>query len=274
MKTVEINNKHYINAKVLILSADKIGLKGDLVLNNYVSNPHKLFYASVNCEAIYQQHLYVISNEEIKKSDWCLLDNNVGESVGFEIKKCLEADIINGEYTFKENNGDLFTTGRCDKIIATTNSSLKVNKTNTGVFKDLQYELPQLSKKFIESYIELYNNGNIIEDVLVELEQYYFDIKLKLKNNIIIIKDSLGEEVGEIEELKNNSFDLIKSKEMIDNILFNCPPLSVIFVCKICKEKKSTKVPAYNGTYAFPICSECLSTLRHFVSKSNKPNHE
>lgn len=192
MITQEINNKHYRDAKVVMLSTNKLGVDGDLVLNNNVSNPHKLFYCRVNCNVSYQQHLYITSNEEIKEGDWCLLDNNVGESVGFEVKKCLEADIINGEYTFKENNGNLFTTGRCDKIIATTDSSLG---------------LPQLSKEFIQSYIESYNNGNVIEDVLVEVEfinhvkelkkrPYYpflnedYRYNLKLKDNTIIIKNN------------------------------------------------------------------------------------
>lgn len=62
--------------------------------------------------------LLVDETAEIKQKTICLLDNNVGMSIGYEIKECLETDVYNGEYTFKENDGSLFTTGRCEKIIA------------------------------------------------------------------------------------------------------------------------------------------------------------
>lgn len=105
------------------------------------------------------QHLYFLSDEEIKEGDWCLLDKNVGLSTGYEVKQCLEVDSINGEHTFAEDDGSLFTTGRCSKIVATTDEGLGYGD-NVGAF----YQLPRPSNEFIKKYCEL---GGI-DKVLVE----------------------------------------------------------------------------------------------------------
>ena len=69
------------------------------------------------------QHIYITNSEEIKEGDWCLLDNNVGMSTGFQVLKCLKANVEDGEYDFEDETG-LFYTGRCKKIILTTDQSL------------------------------------------------------------------------------------------------------------------------------------------------------
>ena len=68
-------------------------------------------------------NIYITSDEEIKEGDWCLLDHNVGQSTGYSVLKCLQADIENGEYLF-QGDGHKFTTGRCKKIILTTDDQL------------------------------------------------------------------------------------------------------------------------------------------------------
>jgi hypothetical protein len=65
------------------------------------------------------QHIYITNEEEINEGDWCLLDQNVGTSVGYEILKCEESDTENGWYVFGE-----MKTGRCKKIILTTDLDL------------------------------------------------------------------------------------------------------------------------------------------------------
>jgi hypothetical protein len=70
------------------------------------------------------QHIYITNTEEIKEGDWCLIDHNVGQLTGYSILKCLKADVQNGEYLFQDKDGDKFTTGRCDKIILTTDQDL------------------------------------------------------------------------------------------------------------------------------------------------------
>jgi hypothetical protein len=69
------------------------------------------------------QHIYITS-DEIKARDWCLLDHNVGQSTGYSVLKCLKADVENGEYLFQDKDGDKFITGRCEKIILTTDQDL------------------------------------------------------------------------------------------------------------------------------------------------------
>ena len=74
-----------------------------------------------------------------------------------------------------------------EKIIATTDISLVK-----------EYNLPEPSQSFIQKYIEEYNRGNIITDVLVEYGIIYegrsYDLynpdklKVNLKNNTITIK--------------------------------------------------------------------------------------
>jgi hypothetical protein len=70
------------------------------------------------------QNIYITSDEEIKEGDWCLIDHNVGQSNGYSILKCLKADVQNGEYLFQDKDGDKFITGRCKKIILTTDQDL------------------------------------------------------------------------------------------------------------------------------------------------------
>ena len=80
---------------------------------------------------IQSQHLYIISDDEIKEGDWCIDSNR---------------------NIFQHKNHFPISIGQ-RKIITTTDSSLG---------------LPQPSQQFIQKYIEEYNRGNIITDVLVE----------------------------------------------------------------------------------------------------------
>ena len=113
---------------------------------------------------ILTQHLYIISDDEIKKGDWCidLKDNFI-----------LQMKVIP---LFLEES-------KIKKIIATTDRSLKINTKwkVSGVFDD---GLPQPSQQFIEKYIESYNKGEVITDVLVEYEDVF------TQNNEVYIHSS------------------------------------------------------------------------------------
>ena len=110
-------------------------------------------------------------------------------------------EIINhkGKYYLKTETG-------YREVLATTDESLEpINLYgNSGLFKT---KLPQPSQQFIEEFIEEYNRGNIITDVLVEYElisnEEYFlntinpdenvpyfdeDLKINPKYNTISIK--------------------------------------------------------------------------------------
>ena len=137
------------------------------------------------------QHLYIISDDEIKEGDWCY-DKRPDEN----------GDLVDIVYQVKNIEFELRTSTE-KKIIATTDSSLwrPSHKYASDVIL-----LPQPSQQFIEKFIEEYNRGNVITDVLVEyenkfdgkeyvdeLDAYGYDkiksiLKINHKDNNIIIK--------------------------------------------------------------------------------------
>ena len=105
------------------------------------------------------QHLYILSDDKIKVGDW-ITDTN----------KVYEAPEIDAFIGFK-------------KIIAST---------------DISLELPQIPQSFINTYIEEYNNDNIIDEVNVEYIYYNEEgsVRINMGNtiNISLIKDSYSRE--------------------------------------------------------------------------------
>jgi len=97
------------------------------------------------------QHLYFLSDEEIKEGDWVYdIDGDIGQAIG----------------TDKEEwSGN-------KKIIATTDSSLTYHNPSEKKSFVLDY-LPQPSPSFIEKYIEKYNKGEQITEVMVEYESQW-----------------------------------------------------------------------------------------------------
>ena len=111
-------------------------------------------------------NLYIISDDEIKENNTHFYNPHSGQ---------LHISGNHTDYIAINKNG-------CKKIIATTDTSLgwsnigrdesgtaigNCHKGNGMIIKSL---LPQPSNQFIEKYIEEYNKGNVIEDVLVEYE--------------------------------------------------------------------------------------------------------
>ncbi len=92
-------------------------------------------------------HLYITSDEEIEAGDW------------------IYHKLDNKPIKFDGNKTGGFPYGY-RKVIATTDSSLerywKLNET---------IPLPQPSSSFIQKYVDEYNKGNQITDVLVEYEE-------------------------------------------------------------------------------------------------------
>ena len=143
------------------------------------------------------QYLYFTSNEEIKESDWFLADirNHISENNGnpiWELKQCTH---INNSWIFTKEVGIGFNPNWCKKIIATTDELyLSELFPVDNEIHSLTSRLPQPSQQFIEKYIEEYNKGNQIVDVLVEITDSYLEVdyisKLKLdsQNQITIRK--------------------------------------------------------------------------------------
>ena len=153
------------------------------------------------------QHLYILSDEEIKEGDWCIMLDSFGNVFS-------NPQQYNNPETQHLNK-------RLRKIIATTDKSLSLIKdelsneigTNGEVTFDLGYNktslLPQPSHSFLEKYVEEYNKGNVIKEVMVEYEYNGYstkqdgeltgDYRLKInpKDNTITIrkcKDSWSRE--------------------------------------------------------------------------------
>ena len=138
------------------------------------------------------QYLYIISDDKIKEGDWYIeLDIN---SLPLSIKKA-EYNKTN-EFSLKPYSD------YCKKIIATTDTSLKIEiDGNRGdLLPDVSFDidLPQPSQQFITKYIESYNKGEIITDILVEYNEFlrwdnstsarYVELEINPKDNTITIK--------------------------------------------------------------------------------------
>lgn len=128
------------NEGVILFSKDSTRLS----LANRVIHGNKIFDVSVNySNGNYQpQDLYILSLDEfeiIKDGDW-VIPNDYNNSV----------------WQFKQDPCPLPFWGcadNCKKVIATTDKALK---------------LPEPSSGFIKKYIEKYNSGNPIVDIMVE----------------------------------------------------------------------------------------------------------
>ncbi len=187
----EVNGKNYIDAKVVMLATNNksiLSLSADNKLwqrSGYINSTIEI--ATIG--HVYQ-HLYVTSNEEPKEGDWIIYNNSaIAKIVGFD--ESTFPVII--EFISKKRHDTVITT--CKKIVATTDTSLWIN-----VEAENHQELPQPSKEFIESFIESYNNGKAITDVLIEVVPYIKMIylegspryNLKFEDNTIIIKVKAG----------------------------------------------------------------------------------
>ena len=122
----------------------------------------QLTYLEKKTKCLLGYFLYFLSSEEIKEGDLCLIDNNVGQSKGYQVLQCKKIDIDNGWYYFKD-----FKTGRCKKIIATTDFSLGHwnGEVIIGNFKSL----PRPSDDFLKAFVKAQGKG--FEKVLVEYEK-------------------------------------------------------------------------------------------------------
>lgn len=149
---------------------------GDLCINT-VGDRTKAEFTS-------PQHLYILSDDKIEEGNWFY--HPLGE-----ILQCTKRE---GNFIWYEKLtvpgvskiGQPFSIHinlHPKKIIATTDSSLKLKEHCTCSESEAIYcgypkieglcqqLLPQLSQSFIEKYVEEYNNGNCIEEILVEYEE-------------------------------------------------------------------------------------------------------
>jgi hypothetical protein len=205
-------------AQVVMLSTNEKAKIGDIVMSKFddihilTKNDGKEYAKTVT-----SQHLYILSDEEIEGGDWF-----VGFADGSIKPFVMQAD----ESTVEINNWQLNKKGYSSnkKIIATTDRSLKVFiHTTMAIDMDDCYEsLPQPSQSFIEKFVDEYNKGNVITEVMVEYEsigayanpKYNSDYQLKINSdntiNIINSKERWSRE--EVVEIFNKMF----STDIID----------------------------------------------------------
>ncbi len=99
------------------------------------------------------QHLYILSNEEIQEGDW-VYNENIGI---FQILS------------------DSEPISDCKKVIAST-SSLKIRDSfKVSSLESTYSNLPTISRDFIEEYVKEFNKGNQITEVMVEYEEILTD---------------------------------------------------------------------------------------------------
>ena len=150
--------------KVVMLPTNEKATVGSIV-----TRPSDNRMATVNVLTIndpqpcVHQHLYFLSDEEIKEGDWFVMNGSI-------IRQCKST---NKEpytiHTVVDTTGGIHHVSVCEKVIATTDKLLR---------------LPQPSQSFIEKFVEEYNKGNVITEVLVEYEE------------IKVLKQTLNEGFG------------------------------------------------------------------------------
>jgi len=119
---------------------------------------------------IQSQHLYFVSDDEIKEGDWVINLNSIHSHKELcRIDNKIELE----RYAKKEGNN-------CKKIIATTDSSLGkyVDGNNPLIGEFIGIRLPQPSQSFLEVFVKWYNDsptGSMITEVLVEYEVDKYD---------------------------------------------------------------------------------------------------
>ena len=124
--------------KYLMVYSDVEKTKGKLILNGLKNDEYKE-----------HQHFYIISDDGIKLFDWIYNNKeNIVEQITSKTQLIFVLEENKENQTFK-------------KIISTTDKTLSQTS---------RTEIPQPSQQFIQKFVEEYNKGNVITDVLIEYE--------------------------------------------------------------------------------------------------------
>ena len=132
-------------ASSLVLGLDNI-LEYDDVLRTYGGG-------------VFQQHLYIISDDKIKEGDWLLFipDESISKCDKEDFKALQEMSILEAS--------------NWKKIVATTDKSLHPESANENVNNWGKVMLPKLPESFIQAYIKAHNEGRTITEVDLDVEE-------------------------------------------------------------------------------------------------------
>ena len=139
--------------------------------------------------------LYFLSDEPIKEGDW-YIDESVFKGAIYQMKHSKWGD--EGQ-------------GNCKKIIATTDKSIILPER----FPSFTY-LPQPSQSFIEKFVDEYNRGNVITEVMVEYEGICSNCSEYHEDSILCSdRDGFDTKVEpfRLKVSKNNIITIRKTKE-------------------------------------------------------------
>lgn len=186
--------------QVIMLSIEK----NPSILWDKVNNELKLPFKDYNQSRFEEQHLYFLSDDKIEEGNWCIYKDKY-------IVQIKEKDPSG--YICSDNCKPLFH--EVKKIIATTDTSLQ--KEVKGVHMSRMFSLPQPSQQFIEKYVESYNAGSPITEVLEVLVEYE-QISKKTKLNMIMPDGDIKSLIVEAEyKLKVNPDNTINIKSSKDS---------------------------------------------------------
>ena len=100
------------------------------------------------------QHLYLISDDEIKEGDWY---------IATDIKSVIQCNKVT---TYIHGGSTQSPKDLAKKIVATTDNTINVN-----------YPIAEIPESFIQAYIESYNNGKPITEVDLEYKLDNYNLK-------------------------------------------------------------------------------------------------
>lgn len=114
------------------------------------------------------QHLYIISDDEIKEGNWFIGETGIVKRANKIGKNNAQIHTSDGYVYFKHKS---------KKIVATTDESLqnRVEWTDKGTAKERSYQiegLPSIPESFIQTYIKTYNESKPITEVDLEMEEH------------------------------------------------------------------------------------------------------
>ena len=153
MKTKEMNGRHYIDAKVVIIDSEEVTFlfkksNGELEYN------HKPPFYGVNELGWKYQDIYILSDEKPIKGEYVY--DYAHDKIGI-----FDSLVVDGG-NFSDH---------AKKIIASTKKlETKDELLSAHENKYVPKFARQITKEFFEEFVEAYNSGNKITDVLVEVE--------------------------------------------------------------------------------------------------------
>jgi hypothetical protein len=191
-KLTEINSKFYQECEVIILPThDQTQIAKSHKSNHLIYADKPMSDTQNNRDGYTNQHLYILSDEEIKEGDWYMYCH-FGEWIISNSRETLK----NRTNTLENLNKDSYY----KKIIVTTDESLKpscICSENEAIYcgSKCQKSLPRPSDDFLKAFVKAQGKG--FEKVLVEYEDYWvqvahsMDVAYKVKvapDNIITIR--------------------------------------------------------------------------------------